>query len=489
MIYKKRAMDGIVIAGSLVIMAGIAQNADIAAVETVAAEAETLQANLPAGGYAGIVADLSVAEDRAFNNIMNAGLSIEQSGVTLVGSSEKPLAGVTEALVAAGGSALTRAEESAVTGIFVEAPAAAWEVPVEEPAIAEAETDTPTVDGEALIAEVPSADEEALVAEAPAVVETGAEEPTMAEETIVAASEVSEELIWESRLMADVNDFLYIRAEGNEDAEILGKLYKGDVAEIVEYGEEWTHVVSGNVDGYVKNSYCLFGADALAYATETFDLEAQIQTNGLRVRSEASEEARVLTAVSTGMTLTVDTEAEEVDGWVAVIYKGDTAYVSAEYVTTELALGEAVTLEEERAAQARAAAEAAAAARVSSPGTVQNAPIAASVDDVTLLAALIQCEAGNEPYEGQVAVGAVVMNRVRSGGYPNSVYGVIYQSGQFSPAGSGSVARVAANGPKASCVQAAQAALGGMDNTGGATCFRPASSGRAGILIGNQVFW
>ena len=108
---------------------------------------------------------------------------------------------------------------------------------------------------------------------------------------------------------------------------------------------------------------------------------------------------------------------------------------------------------------------------------------------MTLLAALIQCEAGNECYEGQLAVGAVVMNRLRSGAYPSSISGVIYQSGQFPPAGRGMVASIAANGPKSSCVQAAQQALGGSDNTGGATCFSRASSGRAGVVIGNHVFY
>ena len=97
-------------------------------------------------------------------------------------------------------------------------------------------------------------------------------------------------------------------------------------------------------------------------------------------------------------------------------------------MTTELALGEAVTIEEEQAAAAKAAAEAAKSAQVSSAGTVQNSAVSASVDDVTLLAALIQCEAGNECYEGQLAVGAVVMNRVRSGRYAGSIYGVIYQA-------------------------------------------------------------
>ena len=104
-------------------------------------------------------------------------------------------------------------------------------------------------------------------------------------------------------------------------------------------------------------------------------------------------------------------------------------------MTTELALGEAVTIEEEKERLAKEAAEAAKSAQVSSSGTVQNGAMAASVDDVTLLAALIQCEAGSESYEGQLAVGAVVMNRVRSGAYPGSIYGVIYESGQVTPAG------------------------------------------------------
>lgn len=298
-----------------------------------------------------------------------------------------------------------------------------------------------------------------------------------------------EELAWQNRLMADVDEFLYVRAEGDENAEVVGKLYKGAVAEVVEYGDVWTHVVSGNVDGYVMNSYCVYGLDAMDYATTTFDTEAEIQTNGLRVRSDASEDASVLVAVSTGMSLTVDNEAEAVDGWVAVEYKGKTGYVSAEYVTTDLALGEGVTIEEEQAKRAKEAEEAAKAAQVSSSGTVQTASVSASVDDVTLLAALIQCEAGNECYEGQLAVGAVVMNRVKSGAYPGSIYGVIYQSGQFPPAAKGSVAAIAASGPKASCIQAAQAAISGMDNTGGAVRFRRASSGQAGVVIGNHVFF
>ena len=300
-----------------------------------------------------------------------------------------------------------------------------------------------------------------------------------------------EDAVWDNRLMADVNDFLYVRESADPNSEIVGKLYKGDVAEIQETGSEWTHVLSGNVDGYVSNDYCLTGTEALTYAEANFDTEAQVLTNGLRIRKEASADASVVTAVTEGTVLKVDDQAETDDEWVAVVYGGTTCYVSSDYVTTALALGEGITIEEEQAEQARIAAEEAAkkASQTTEITTVQKEAAEATADDVTLLAAIIQCVAGNEVYEGQLAVGAVVMNRVRAAGYPGSVYEVIYQKSQFPPAGAGLVAKVIANGPKESCIQAAQEALGGADNTSGATCFKRASSGHAGVVIGNHVFY
>ena len=104
------------------------------------------------------------------------------------------------------------------------------------------------------------------------------------------------------------------------------------------------------------------------------------------------------------------------------------------------------------------------------------------------MANLIYGEAGNQPYEGQLAVGAVVMNRVRSGGYPNSIQGVISQPGQFGPAATGRVASILAAGPKSSCMQAAQAAINGETVIGSATHFKRAGSVN-GIVIGAHVFY
>ena len=96
---------------------------------------------------------------------------------------------------------------------------------------------------------------------------------------------------------------------------------------------------------------------------------------------------------------------------------------------------------------------------------------------------------GCESYEGKVAVGAVVMNRVRSAAYPNSIHGVIYASGQFTPAMTGKLNSVyESGGYDASCIQAAQEALSGVSNVGDLTHFRR-NNGREGLVIGNHVFY
>lgn len=298
---------------------------------------------------------------------------------------------------------------------------------------------------------------------------------------------------WADRLMANVEDEMSVRAAASSDSELVGKLRKGDLATIVSTEDGWYQITSGNVTGYVSADYVVTGDAAKALAESVCTTYATSTTGGLRVRSAAGEDASVISALGEGDKAVVDTEAEAVEGWVAVSINGKTGYVKADYVTVETEYGTAITIEEEKAAEAaaaqKAAEEAAKKNQTTSTTTTQNAAVAASVDETTLLAALIQCEAGSECYEGQVAVGAVVMNRVRSGAYPSSIYNVIYQSGQFGPASTGAVASVAASGPSASAYAAAQAALSGTDNTGGATSFKRASSGQSGVVIGNHVFY
>lgn len=110
--------------------------------------------------------------------------------------------------------------------------------------------------------------------------------------------------------------------------------------------------------------------------------------------------------------------------------------------------------------------------------------------DRYLLANLIYCEAGGEPYAGQLAVGAVVINRVLSSVYPDTITGVIYQRKQFSPVASGRLA-IALNENKATagCYQAADEAMSGVTNVGDCVYFRTPIEGLTGISIGGHIFY
>ena len=111
--------------------------------------------------------------------------------------------------------------------------------------------------------------------------------------------------------------------------------------------------------------------------------------------------------------------------------------------------------------------------------------------DRYLLANLIYCEAGGESYTGQVAVGSVVMNRVLSSVYPNTVTGVIYQSGQFSPVASGRLALALAEGrATSSCYQAADEVMKGTTNVGNCVYFRtPIDGVTPKYTIGGHIFY
>ena len=111
-------------------------------------------------------------------------------------------------------------------------------------------------------------------------------------------------------------------------------------------------------------------------------------------------------------------------------------------------------------------------------------------NDRYLLAYLIYCEAGGEPYAGQLAVGAVVINRVLSSVYPDTMTGVIYQKYQFSPVGSGRLAiALSQNKATASCYKAADEAMTGQTNVGNCVYFRTPIPGLTGIQIGGHIFY
>ncbi len=302
---------------------------------------------------------------------------------------------------------------------------------------------------------------------------------------------------WDTRVIANVEGTLNVRESASETGTIVGLMSKGNVGTILESTGLWYKIQSGNVTGYVLGSYCLTGAQAEEFANAIGITYAVASADGLRVRTAPDANASIATTVNANAQLKVNTAVTAVEGWTAVLYNDKTGYISSSFVTITEILSTAITMDEynailkaaEEARKAAEAAKAAAAAKAKAVSSVNKGAMSASVDDVTLLAALIYCEAGNQSYQGKLAVGVVVMNRVRSGRYPNTISAVIYQGGQFAPASSGRLATALSRGVSSSCVQAAQEAISGADNVSGAMYFKRTSSGHPGIVIGGHVFY
>ena len=305
---------------------------------------------------------------------------------------------------------------------------------------------------------------------------------------------------WAIRVIANIEGTLNVRDTPVETGNIVGKMAKGNVGTIIENTGTWYKIQSGNVIGYVLGAYCLTGQAASDYASAVGVTYAIALSDGLRVRTAPDANASIATTVNINAQLKVDMATVPVEGWTAVLYNGKVAYVASAYVAVQEILSTALTIDEynailkaaeeaKKAAEAEKAAKAAKTAQAKSMASENKGAVTVSVDDETLLAAIIFCEAGNQSYEGKLAVGSVVMNRVRSGRYPSSISAVIYQGGQFTPAYTGALARALANEISSSCRQAAQEALAGTDNVNGALSFKKASSGQSGLVIGAHVFY
>lgn len=179
----------------------------------------------------------------------------------------------------------------------------------------------------------------------------------------------------------------------------------------------------------------------------------------------------------------VQEEAEEGASWDFADTVTDTQEDAVDQ--TKAAAEEAKRLAEEKAAQ-EAAAQAEKEAQAQAEQAQVSSAVNASASEQELLAALIFCEAGNQPYDGQVAVGAVVMNRVRSGSFPDTITDVIYQSGQFTPAMTGWLDSVlVSDGYTDSAMQAAADALAGSNPIGDCLYF---STGGGGYQLGDHYF-
>ena len=285
----------------------------------------------------------------------------------------------------------------------------------------------------------------------------------------------------------DAKDMLDIHAEANTASAVIGQVMEdGHVAILAKYND-WVQIQAGEIAGWVPaenlveteisneeavaaNEQVIAERTGATASEDEFFAEEEVQQDETAaLQAEASEAAQ--------------NEIEEVQA------AEEAARIEAE-AQAKAAAEEAARIEAE--AQAKAAEEAARLAAEAQQAALaaQAAQTAAiSAEELKLLANIIYCEAGSESYVGKVAVGNVIMNRVKSASQPNTITEVVYAKGQFSPVRNGSLQRaLSSDKADAACYQAAIEALAGAQPVGGKLFFRR-NNGRSGQVIGHHVFY
>lgn len=140
---------------------------------------------------------------------------------------------------------------------------------------------------------------------------------------------------------------LNIRESASKDAKLVGKFPANAGCEILDSDGEWTHIKSGEVEGYVSSEYLITGTDAWDRAVELAEYVATAKTGGLRVRAAGNTESEIIYQLANGEEIAILDNTQEQD-WIKVDVDGDEGYVSAEYVDVDLSLKTAMTLTEAR---------------------------------------------------------------------------------------------------------------------------------------------
>lgn len=141
---------------------------------------------------------------------------------------------------------------------------------------------------------------------------------------------------------------LNIRKKGSINVKIVGKMKKGNIATVLKKGSEWSKVRSGNVTGYVKNQYLVFGDEIENFAKQNVKKVAKVQTETLRVRKKASTDSKIVTLVSEDDKLKVK---KQTDDWAKVKVDGQTGYVSKDYAKVTYSFGKAKSMKQIQAEQ------------------------------------------------------------------------------------------------------------------------------------------
>ena len=314
----------------------------------------------------------------------------------------------------------------------------------------------------------------------------------------------------------DAKDMLDIHAEANTASAVVGQVMEdGHVAILAKYNDG-VQIQAGEIAGWVPaenlveteisneeavaaNEQVIAERTGATASEDEFFAEEEVQQDETAaLQAEASKAAQneieEVQAAEEAARIEAEAQAKAAAEEAARLEVEAQAKAAAEEAARLEAEAQAKAAEEaarlEAEAQAKAAAEEAARIAAEAQQAALAAQTAAvSAEELKLLANIIYCEAGSESYVGKVAVGNVIMNRVKSASQPNTITEVVYAKGQFSPVRNGSLQRaLSSDKADAACYQAAIEALAGAQPVGGKLFFRR-NNGRSGQVIGHHVFY
>lgn len=138
---------------------------------------------------------------------------------------------------------------------------------------------------------------------------------------------------------------LNIRETPDTEGALCGKLPNNAACDIIGDNNGWYHIVSDEIEGYVKSEYIVTGDDAIQLAYDIMEKVAVVTADSLRVRSEMNTDSEIITSIPNGEKVTV---AEEYDDWIALEIDDEVGYCSKEFVDIQIRLRSAMTLTEAR---------------------------------------------------------------------------------------------------------------------------------------------
>lgn len=170
----------------------------------------------------------------------------------------------------------------------------------------------------------------------------------------VLLEEMESESEYADLAIAKVTSYVNVRSLPSTDGEVLGKIYNGAVAHVIEKvgeSDEWFHVTSGSLEGYIKAEYFFYGKEAAEVVDEYVTRYALVHASRLNVRKEPSIESARIGYLNDGEKAKI---IEDLGDWQKVEYSGgQTGYVSADYTEVVEEFSYAISIEEEKAEIAR----------------------------------------------------------------------------------------------------------------------------------------